>query len=289
MRLSVIIPTLNGADTITGQLEALCRQAWPDGWEVIVADNGSHDDTAGVVGSYAGRLPGLRFVDASQVPGQPHALNQGARNATGEALLFCDDDDEVGEGWLTALGQGLRQHPFVACRIEPRKLNPPWLADSLGSAQRNGLQRIPYPPHLPHAGGGTLAVWRSVFESVGGFEESLLAVHDTFFCLQVQLAGVPLHFVPDAVVHVRYRHTPLGLYRQARGFGRYSTLMYKKMRALGTEPIPRPIQGSLAAWWGLLRSLPALPRRGGRSGLAFGLGYRIGRLKGSLEHGVLAP
>lgn len=289
MRLSVIIPTLNGADTIGGQLDALSTQAWPGGWEVIVADNGSRDTTAAVVGSYAGRLPGLRIVDASQVPGQPYALNQGARSASGEALLFCDDDDEVGEGWLAALGEALREHPFVASRIEPRKLNPRWLADTLGSAQWNGLQRIPYPPHLPHAGGGTLGVWRSLFEAVGGFDESLLAVHDTYFCFRVQQTGVPLHFVPEASVHIRYRRTLRGLYRQARGFGRYSTLLYKKMRALGTDPIPHPIQDGLDAWWRLARSVRALPRRGGRAGLAFGLGYRVGRARGSLEHRVLAP
>ncbi len=289
MLLSVVIPTRNGAATIGGQLKALERQDWPGGWEVIVADNGSRDDTVKVIRAYAGRLPGLQIVDASQIIGSAYAVNRGARRASGDAFLFCDDDDEVGERWLTTLGQALTHHPFVAARVEHHRLNPRWLADSLTHPQRDRLQRTPYPPHLPHAGGGTLGVWRSVFERVGGFDESLLAVQDTFFCVRAQLMGVPLHFVPDAVIHVRLDTTLLGLYRQARGYGLYSTMMYKKMRALGTEALPHPIRDCLTAWWNLLRSLPALSWKGGRAGLAIRLGYRIGRLRGSLHHGVLAP
>ncbi len=289
MRLSVVIPTRNGAATIGGQLEALCRQDWPEGWEVIVADNGSRDDTFRVVATYAERLPGLRIVDASQVAGQPYALNQGARHATGEALLFCDDDDEVGQGWLAEMGRALREHPFVACRIDGSRLNAPWVAATRPTVQRAGLQKIPYPPYLPHAGGGTLGVWRSVFEAVGGFDESLLAVHDTFFCVRVQLTGVRLHFVPGAVVHVRFRSSLRGMYRQARGYGEYSALMYKKMLELGTSPIPHPIRESLRSWWYLARSLVQLRSKTGRGSFAFSLGYRVGRLRGSLKHHVLAP
>jgi GT2 family glycosyltransferase len=288
MRLSVVIPTFNGGDTIGGQLGALSRQRWGDEWEVVVADNGSTDETRAIVGSYSPRLP-LRIVDASQVPGQPHALNVGARSATGDALLFCDDDDEVGEGWLAAMGRALAQHPFVACRIDPYKLNAPWVVESRGKFQWNGLQQIPYPPFLPHAGGGTLGIWRSLFETMGGFDESLLALHDTFLCLRIQLAGVPLHFVPDALVHVRYRHTFAGIYRQAHTYGEYSTLLYRKSRELGTPPLARPVRDSLIAWYSLLRSLPALRRKGGLARWVFSLGYRVGRMKGSLKHRVLAP
>ena len=54
----------------------------PEPWEVIVSDNGSTDETRRIVERFHGRLPGLRIV------------------AKGEALLFCDADDEVGPGWL---------------------------------------------------------------------------------------------------------------------------------------------------------------------------------------------
>ncbi|HEY4573152.1 MAG TPA: glycosyltransferase family A protein, partial [Thermoanaerobaculia bacterium] len=104
MKLSVVIPCLNAAATLGVQLAALTRQSWPGGWEVIVADNGSTDGSREIVESYRGRLPGLALVDASDRRGQAHARNLGAAAATGDALLFCDADDEVAPGWMEALG-----------------------------------------------------------------------------------------------------------------------------------------------------------------------------------------
>src|SRR4030067_522850 len=132
MRLSVIIPTLNGADTIGAQLEALGHQELQDGWEVIIADNGSADRTPEGVAAYASRLPGLRVIKASGASGAAHARNTGAKHAVGDALLFCDDDDEVGEGWLAAMGRALLQHRFVACRADGHKLNAWWVGGPHG-------------------------------------------------------------------------------------------------------------------------------------------------------------
>ncbi len=289
MRLTVVLTTRNAASTIGAQLEALCRQEWRDGWEVIVADNGSTDKTRDVVRTYSGRLPGLRVIEASDAPGVSHARNLAVRAATGDALLFCDDDDEVGEGWLAAMGRSLLRYPLAACQTEVHKLNPSWLAESRGSSQSNGLQRLPYPPHLPHAGGGTLGVWRALFEALGGFDEDFLRVQDAFFCVRAQLSGITLQFVPEAVVHVRHPHTPVATFRQARGWGEYSTLLYRRMRELGLPPLPRPIRDSLAAWRSLIRSLPSLAERAARIRWVFRLGYRVGRLRGSFKYRVLAP
>jgi glycosyltransferase involved in cell wall biosynthesis len=54
MKLSVIIPCLNGAATIATQLAALARQQWDQPWEIVVADNGSTDESAGIVERYMG-------------------------------------------------------------------------------------------------------------------------------------------------------------------------------------------------------------------------------------------
>jgi glycosyltransferase involved in cell wall biosynthesis len=65
MRLGVIIPCLDGSQTIAGQLEALARQECSDPWEIVLADNGSTDGTLDIVRRYQERLPNLRIVDAS--------------------------------------------------------------------------------------------------------------------------------------------------------------------------------------------------------------------------------
>jgi glycosyltransferase involved in cell wall biosynthesis len=288
MKLSVVIPCFNGADTLGNQLDALSRQHWCGPWEVVVADNGSTDDSMAVAERYRQRLANLRIVDASKKRGQPYALNVGAHAATGDALLFCDADDEVAPGWLAAMGEALLQCDFVACRLSPEKLNASWLVAGRGYTQQDGLQKLPYPPYLPHAGGGTLGVKRSLFEAVGGFDEELPAVHDAFFCWRAQLAGTPLRFVPDGTIYTRYRHKFRGMYRQARSYGQYSVFMYKKARALGTPKIAHPWREGADAWRTVLKRILEIRSRGDLAWCIFKLGYRVGRIRGSIKHRILA-
>jgi glycosyltransferase involved in cell wall biosynthesis len=60
MKISVIIPCFNAAPVIAQQLEALTKQTVTP-YEVIVADNGSTDNSRAVVEQYRDRLPGLRW------------------------------------------------------------------------------------------------------------------------------------------------------------------------------------------------------------------------------------
>ena len=52
IQLSVIIPCLNEEAVIAIQLEALLRQSCGEPWELIIADNGSTDQTLAVVDQY---------------------------------------------------------------------------------------------------------------------------------------------------------------------------------------------------------------------------------------------
>ncbi len=289
LRISVIIPCFNAGETLGCQLQALAEQSWPGAWEIILADNGSRDDSREVADKFRERLPNLRIIDASARRGQPFALNTAAAAATGDALLFCDADDEVGARWLAAMAEALEQHDFVACRIDATKLNAPHARASREGTQRDGLQRFPYPPYLPHAGGGTLGVKRWLHEAVGGFDEDLPATHDTLFCLRVQQLGAELHFVPKATMHVRFRHGFRGMFRQARTYGFYSTLVYKKARNLGTAPIPHPWRDAANVWAELLKRLPRNRSRDQWAAWIFRVGYRTGRLLGSIRHAVAAP
>lgn len=62
MRISVIIPCYNVASTIGCQLEALASQEWSEPWEVIVADNGSSDNSVAIVKTFLERIPSLVIV-----------------------------------------------------------------------------------------------------------------------------------------------------------------------------------------------------------------------------------
>ena len=281
MSLSVIIPCFNGARTLGVQLEALAHQNWPEPGEVIVADNGSTDESVAIVERYKARIPNLRIADASARRGQPYALNTGAAAARGDALAFCDADDEVGLGWVEAMSRALSGYDFVAGRIDMEKLNAPWIVTK--HAQSVGLQKARYPPYLPHAGGGTIGVKKSLHEAVGGFDEALPYLHDTDFCFKLQLRGVELHFVPDAVVHVRNRETYLGIVNQARHYAEYRALLYKKYRT-GRELWRWKTY--LSKWMNVFLSVNDVRSENGRARWLWGLGTQIGGLQGSIKHRV---
>jgi glycosyltransferase involved in cell wall biosynthesis len=288
MKLSVVIPCYNAAHTIRAQLDALLNQQWDQPWEIIVADNGSTDGSRKIVESYKSQAPCLRTVDASARRGQPYALNTGAAAALGVALAFCDADDEVAPGWVAAMGGALLEHDCVACRIDFKKLNPPWAQTIFNThAQQHGrLLKSHFPPYLWHAGGGTLGVRKSLYEAVGGFDESLPYLHDTDFCFKVQLAGVELHYISDAVTHVRCRDTLRGLLGQACHWAEYTALLYKKYRPANST--------DFMGWKALLGECRSLLRfilrirldRSAQARWVWQFGWRVGRLIGSIKYHV---
>ena len=75
-RISVVIPVLDAAEWLGHQPAALAAQDVPVPWEVLVADNGSTDETVDVALSWRKDLP-LRLVDASERRGINHARTAG--------------------------------------------------------------------------------------------------------------------------------------------------------------------------------------------------------------------
>lgn len=290
VKLSVIIPCLNAADTIAPQLEALANQQWSEPWEVIVADNGSTDNTMDIIKKYRERMENLRIVDASNKKGQAHAKNIGAKNAFGESIVFCDADDEVAPGWLAAMGEALSKYDFVACRTDIKKLNPCWVLKSRGNPQESGVQKYNYPPYLSHAGGSTIGVKRWIHDLIGGFDESMILLEDTDYCWRIQLKGIELHFVPEAVIHVRFRNNLKGIFRQANQWGEYNVKIYKRYLPLGMPRLSWK-QGVLS-WKNLIktfiRSIPTIRDKGDVANWIWKFGWQLGRLKGSIKYRVFA-
>ena len=104
------------------QLDALAGQTTSRAFEVIVADNGSTDDTVAVAESYADRFTRFEVVDAGARRGASYARNQGAGRARGELLVFCDSDDIVHDAWLKTMASAWQPGSIVAGRIYPLRL-----------------------------------------------------------------------------------------------------------------------------------------------------------------------
>jgi hypothetical protein len=166
--VTVVIPVLNGATTIGAQFDALSRQTYSGDWEIVVADNGSTDATAATCAKWTPRFADLRVVDASDRAGPSHARNVGACAARGDLLAFCDADDVVNDRWLEALVAVALDHDLVGGLLRADELNDPRVRASRGIRNRKSLGRkLGY---LAFAPSGNLAVWRTVFDSIGGLD-----------------------------------------------------------------------------------------------------------------------
>lgn len=272
MKLSVILPCYNGAATLAVQLDALTRQHWPGGWEVLVVNNGSTDNSMNIVDRYAGRLPGLVIVEAHKPgtprKGVPHSYNCGIRFATGDAFVFCEADDEVAPGWLEAMGRALEQHAFVAARLDHRKLNPEWLQPLQGEGYQSAyLSQMKGYPWLAHASGCSFGLRREVIERAGQLDVDFPCVHDTEFSWRAQLAGFAIHFEPAALIHYREKVAHGARFRQGRAWGRD---YIKLLQHYGAPAQPAALARKFVA---LARALP----RGGRVWLDAALGRQNGR------------
>ncbi len=236
MKLSVIIPCFNAGQTISQQLEALTKQEWSQPWEIIIADNGSTDNSREIIQAYQDKLPHLRLIDASAKRGAAYARNAGVKAAQADMLAFCDADDEVAPGWVAAMGTALREHDLVGGRDEHWKLNPEWLVKVYGCEEGNGIYFDH--PFLPLLSGNNIAVKRSLHEAVGGFDENLTILEDVDYCWRIQQLGIKPYEAKDALVHFRLRDRIPQICQRAWKMGVDEGRLYRKHRSQGmTQPI----------------------------------------------------
>lgn len=283
-RLSVVIPVRDGATTIGQQLEALAAQTYDEPWEVVVADNGSTDGTADVVGQHRAHLPRLRVVSADGGVGINFARNAGVRHATGELVLICDADDMVHPGWVRAHARALEHYDLSGGPLDLATLNSAEVAALHADTVQD---RCPTTGRfLPYATGCNFGFRREVWEDLGGFDDAWRRGHtETEFCWRAQIAGFTLGWASEAVVAYRRSSSLKGdlkrLFRSARALPR----LYRAFRAYG---MPRSRLGrALRAWLWLGYRIPwaLLDREWRVKWLQVGA-WRAGLVAGSIRYGV---
>ncbi len=279
--VSIIIPVYNAARHIGEQLASLKRQDYEGPFEVVIADNGSKDDTVGIAKSFAGSLD-LHVIDASAVSGAGPARNAAAEVTQGDLLVFADADDVASVGWLRHLVAASPQWDLTGGPYDLDLLN-----SSIVQAWRKPLPKDRFPighAFLPFAMSGNLAVLRETFKHIGGFREG--QQEDVDFSWRAQLSGYTLGFARDAVMHYRQRSTVRGHATQAFGRGDASVRLYRDFRKQGMPRTP--------AWirlLGMTRCLSRAPRSlvdpRKRGYWAGDFAYRAGNIGGSIRYRVL--
>jgi rhamnosyltransferase len=316
-RVSLVLPTKNGAATLPAVLEAVWRQRASFGLETIAIDSGSTDGTLDLL---RGKVTHLISIPPHTYD---HGLtrNLGIMQATGElVVLLVQDAVPASEHWLEALttplfadpelaGTFARQQPAPNASAIARHYLSKWVAskDSAWTRSLNGpaelddllpLQRMEFCAFDNVCSCIRRSVWTE-----HPFHSSPIA-EDLQWAREVLLAGHKLAFVPEAVVvHSHDRSPWYELFR--------THALHKRLSELfGIETIPTPqllaraIASSLVTNLWCERAAPAQwPRAaalsvvwplaqylGARDARAKGTGQRAeGRVKGEKEKEVTLP
>jgi GT2 family glycosyltransferase len=282
--LSIVMPVRNGADLLAAQLDALHGSIGSrNDVEVVIADNGSTDDTVSLACSYEDRLS-IRVVDASRSAGINVARNVGVRAAAGERILLCDADDEVDADWIGAMVSAFDAGGrLLAGPIDYRRLNDATTCRWRGARGASVYDAISF---LPTGHGANAGFTRAVFDAVDGFDESFRAGgDDTDFFWRAQLAGFELREVADAVVHYRLRPNLGALWHQFFGYAATEAQLAKKFggQGLHRRKITAPLQD---CWW-LLSRAPFALATARRGAWVRRLATFCGRIRGAWRHRVV--
>jgi len=122
MKITVAICTWNRCALLERTLEQMTALEIPSdvSWELLIVENNCTDDTVAVASRFASRLP-VRIV-SEPTPGTSYARNRALRAATGDYLLFTDDDVLVDRAWLAQFVAATQQFPDAVAfggRIDP--------------------------------------------------------------------------------------------------------------------------------------------------------------------------
>ena len=147
--VTIVVPAREAERTLAEQLDAIAGQDYAGPYELVIALNGGRDGTRAVAQAWVDEHGTGRVVDASARRGPAFARNVGAESGSGDFLAFCDADDVVSPGWLTAL---------VAAAADADLVTGPVQADRLNDTFTRGANDIPEPGRpfhgfLPMAGG----------------------------------------------------------------------------------------------------------------------------------------
>jgi GT2 family glycosyltransferase len=214
--VSIVIPSYDKASYLELTLASFSRQS-EAGFEIVLVDDGSRDQTGAVAARWSARLP-LHYV-RQENRGRAAARNLGLRHARGELVLFCDDDRIAAPGFVAAhlrghqrpdrmvLGEqrAIRSHAkgtrTLSCddvlerfdAMVARSFDDPWWSNAGRPLyQERGLELDGF--RAPWLLGTTanLSIGLVHLDAVGGFDEHFVGwgLEDVELCYRLHQTGL---------------------------------------------------------------------------------------------------
>ena len=186
--VGVVIPVLDAVDTVDAAIDSVIGELAAAS-RVVVVDGGSSDGTLGCLAARS---------DIELIPQVGHGLaaarNQGVAVLDTDLVAFCDADDRWIAGGFEPRLRHLRDH--LACAVVGGAVVPRLVDGHRASAARSQQLGRQLPGYTP----GALLVRRSVFDTIGGFEEGLTIASDSAWLARLLDADVRFDLIDDVVL-----------------------------------------------------------------------------------------
>jgi GT2 family glycosyltransferase len=233
--------------------------------EIIVVDDASQDGTVALVRKRQHFESRLKLVSNEKNLGFIGACNRGAAAATGDILIFLNNDTLPRPGWLTALLQTFSDYPDAGA-VGGKLIYPDGrlqeaggviFSDGSGANFGRGDQKpnrplYNYVREVDYCSGALLATPRVLFQKLGGFDSHFAPAYyeDTDYCFRVRQSGLRVLYQPaSSVIHLEGISSGTDL---ASGVKRYQVMNREKFlnrwrKSLSSQPAP-PGRFDLETW-----------------------------------------
>jgi len=219
-KVSIIIPSKNKADLLRKCLRSIERNSRYRNFEIIVIDNKSDQKEFFALMKHYSRQSGFSFkcIEDHEEFNFSRLINLGRKNASGEFLLLLNNDTEViSPDWLEAMMEHVQREEigvaWAKLLYDNDTIQHAGVIVGLGGAaghvlvgeDRDGPGYFNYVNMLNEYSaltGACFMVRTSVFDEVGGFDESFgTEYNDVDFCLKVKEAGYRNLYIPHCELY----------------------------------------------------------------------------------------
>ena len=223
-KVSVIVCSYNGAQTLEACLASLLQIDYPD-YEIVLVDDGSTDRTPEIVARFASR-PEAR----ARAPAEHGALLRPQRRRThghGRRVRLHRRRLHGRPGLALLPGRHAAQRSLRG--VGGPNISPPaanWVQACVSAAPGGPSHVLLTDVIAEHIPGCNMAFHRWAFELVGGFDpEYRKAGDDVDFCWRLQNAGQVIAFSASAIVWHYRRFTLQAFRRQQEGYGEAESML----------------------------------------------------------------
>ena len=240
-KLTIVICTYNRSYLILETIPTVLNQDISnDNFNVIIVNNNSNDDTAGLLYGFSKQYDNLSIINETK-QGLGYAKNAGMNAATTEWIVYLDDDAKVPKDFVKKAINNITNYNFQCfggVYLPWYKYGKPkWFLDKYASnngklAEFNALKE-------DYISGGIMAIKKTILYKFGGFPTNLGMIgnrvaygEETLLQIRMRNSGIEIGYDPNWLIYHlvnRYKLSPWWYIKNGFASGRDAWLIYEEL------------------------------------------------------------